>query len=76
MVFRSVRLTGGILATVPYSNLVISANPNTLGSTSATYVEGIKTEAANLALEVADTEQGVILYKCLKATRRVRPSLD
>jgi len=39
-------------------------------------VEGVETEAAKRELEVAGTEQGVILDKCSKATRRSRPSLD
>lgn len=76
MIVQCVRSTGGILATVPYSNLVISTNPNTLNPHLLLYVEGIETEAANLELEVAGTEQGVILTECLKATRRKRPSLD
>ena len=44
-------------------------------SASATAVVA-RTEAAKRELEVAGMEQGVILNKCLIATRRNRPSLD
>ncbi len=44
-------------------------------SASATAVVA-RTEAAKRELEVAGMEQGVILNKCLIATRRDRPSLD